>query len=241
MLKILVSDRNLQENKNCCEYLANDKSLDVISTNSGIATLNKYYETQPDILVINSNFEDMDYTEIINKLSTTSHERKNCNIIITLENSNEKIIFNFVAKLYKLMYLPLNYKEIKMTIEYYKIDNNICDEPTNDNLTALFYKLNLYNELVGSKYLKYAIQKCYEKPELKSSLINLFNLISKEFEVSTESVRPAMRNALKSVNKYKDDIGNKGILKLFENEDYITPKNFIRIITDYYLMQQKKK
>ncbi len=241
MFKVLVADKNPQASQNCCEYLANDKSLDIISANTGITTLNKYYEMQPDILIINSNFEDIDYTEIVNELSSTSHERKNCNIIITLENDNEKLAFDFVSKLYKLLYLPLNYKEIKKGIEYYKIDNDVYSEPTDDNLTALFYKLNLYNELMGAKYFKYAIQKCYEKPELKISLRNLFNLISEEFNVSTESVRPAMRNALNSVNRYRDDIGNKGIFKLFENEDYVTPKNFIRIITDYYLMKSKKK
>ena len=67
----------------------------------------------------------------------------------------------------------------------------------------------------------------------------MFNLISREFNVSYKSVRPAMRTALKSVNNRRKNSGNIGIFKLFENEDSITPKRFIKIITKYYLKQKK--
>ncbi len=106
-------------------------------------------------------------------------------------------------------------------------------------MRALFYKLNLYNERLGSVYLKYAIIRCYNNPTLINSLSSIFELVAEEFKLSYNSVRPAMRNALKSVNDYRNIIGNKGIFKLFENEESITPKNFIRIITTYYLKQKK--
>lgn len=113
MLKVLVADEDVEENSNCCQYLTNDKNLDVISSCSGISTLNKYREFQPNILVINSNFEDKCYTEIVNELSTTSQERKNCNIILTVDNSTEKIELDYMAKIYKLFYFPIDYNNIK--------------------------------------------------------------------------------------------------------------------------------
>lgn len=239
MLKVLIADEDLEANSTCCQYLANDKNLDVINTYSGINTLNKYHEIQPNILVINSDFKDKGYTEIINELSTTSKERKNCNIILTVKDNTEKLELDFMAKIYKLFYCPLDYKNIKEGIEQYNLDNIIFYEPNEDNLRALFYKLNLYNERLGSVYLKYAIIRCYNNPALINSLSSIFDLVAEEFKLSYNSVRPAMRNALKSVNDYRNIIGNKGIFKLFENEESITPKNFIRIITTYYLKQKK--
>lgn len=238
MLKVLVADESLESNLRCCQYLlANDKNLNIVSSNSGISTLEKYHEINPNVLVINSNFKDMKYTEIINKLSNTGEERHNCNIILTVIDNN-KVEVDFMAKVYKLFY-KLDYDKIYDGINQYNLDNIIFYEPSEKNLRALFYKLNLYNERLGSVYLKYAIVKCYHNPELLNSLNSIFTLIAKEFNISYESIRPAMRNALKSVNNCRNITGDKGIFKLFENEDAITPKNFIRTITTYYLKQKR--
>ena len=239
MLKVLVADEDLKKNLNFCNFLAHDKNLDIISTHTGINTINKYYETKPNVVVINSNFKDKNYFEIINELSTTSQERKNCNIILTVENQNEKLDLDFMAKVYKLLYLPINYLEIKNGIEQYNLDSVIFYEPNATNLRGLFYKLHLYNEQLGADYLKYAIIRCYNNPLLLNSLTEIFHLISKDFNVSYNSIRPAIRTALKSVNKCRNSVGNKGIFKLFEFENSITPKNFIRIITTHYLDHKK--
>lgn len=238
MLKVLVADEDLEANSNCCQYLTNDKTLDVISTFSGIDTIKQYREIHPNVLVINSNFKDKDYFEIINELSTTSSERNNCNIILTVNDNTNKLELDFMAKVYKLFYF-LDYSNIKKGIEQYNLDNVIFYEPSEENLQALFYKLNLYNERLGAVYLKCAIVQCYNNPTLLNSLNSIYCLVAEAFNIDYNSVRPAMRNALKTVNNFRNRSGNKGIFKLFENEDSITPKNFIRIITTYYLKQKK--
>ena len=62
MIKVLVADENSVANLNCCQYLANDKNLDVQSCNSGISTVNMYNKIHPNVLVINSDFKDKRYT-----------------------------------------------------------------------------------------------------------------------------------------------------------------------------------
>jgi len=235
LLKVLVSDKHTQENHNFCAYLANDKSLKIVSTYTGLSTLNTYYEINPDILVINSDFDDMTYTEIINKLCSTSRERIKSNIIITIKNENENLKLNFASKLYKLLYYPLDYEKIKEGIEYYKIDHRFSGIPTYKNLDILFYQLHIQNDLTGAKYLKFAIKECYKNPNLKNSLNEIYKMTSKKYNVSPISIRSAMRHTLKLFNKYKESLRNKGILTLFEDEDFVTPKVFIKIITDYYL------
>ena len=241
MLKVLVADKNLEENLDCCRYLANDKNLDVISTSSGISTLNKYHEFQPNVLVINSNFNDIGYTEIINELSSTSQERNNSNIILTAEDGNVLFEIEYAAKIYKFFKLPLDNKKIKDGIEQYNLDKFIFYEPSDENLTSLFYKLNLYNDFEGADYFRFAIKKCYQTPKLMNSLNRIYDEITEEFNVSYKSIRPAMRNTLTSVKEYRNFKGNSGFFKLFENENDITPKNFIRIITTHYLKQKNKK
>ncbi len=241
MLKVLVADRNPVSNLDCCRYLAKDKNLNVVSSSSGFSTINKYNEISPDILMINSDFKDISYTEIINKLSSTSQERNKCNIFLTLKKRNKILEFDYMAKIYKLYYYPLNYNNLKKGIEQYNIDKIIFYEPNENNLSALFYKLHLYNDRAGATYFKYAIIQCYHNPKLLNCLKTIFSLIAQDFNVPYSSIRPAMRTALKPVNKYRDSQKNNHIFKLFENEDSITPMQFITIITNHYLNQKNKK
>lgn len=90
MLKVLVADENYAANLSCCKYLANDKNLDILSTNSGINTINAYNNLHPNVLVINSDFKDRSYTEILNELSSTSLERQKTNVILTVEDNGKK-------------------------------------------------------------------------------------------------------------------------------------------------------
>ena len=239
MLKVLVADENPEANLDCCQYLANDKNLDIVSSCSGISTINKYRQIQPNVLVINSDFKDISCAEIINELSSTSQERNNSNIILAIEDDTKRPKLNYEAKIYKVIYLPLHYDELKSGIEQYDWDKNIFYEPNEANLSALFYKINLYNEEKGARYFKYAIEECYKNPQLMKSLNTIFEVVSKHFEVSYGSVRPAMRTALNGVNELREFKKDLGIFKLFENVNSITPKNFIKIITRYYLKQKK--
>lgn len=243
MLKVLVADENLVASQNCCQYLANDKSLDVVSSNTGSNTLKTYYKINPNILVINSDFKDKSYTDIVNELSSTSEGRNECNIILTL-GTNAQPKFNSMSKVYQIFYLSLEDKckyanqNIHETIQQFKLDRNIFYEFNNKNLTGIFYKLQVKNHSNGARYLKYAIQKCYENPELRSSLNNIFQIVSLKFGISPDSVRSAMRIALIPCVEYKEKNGNIGLFKIFEN-DAITLKNFINIISTKFLENKK--
>ena len=44
MVKVLVADENLETNLGCCNYLANDKELNISNVFNGLNVINKYYE-----------------------------------------------------------------------------------------------------------------------------------------------------------------------------------------------------
>lgn len=74
MLKVLVADQNFKANQTCCNYLANDKELniDTQSSYTGEMTLTKYNEIHPNLLLISSDFADKSYIDVINELSSSS-------------------------------------------------------------------------------------------------------------------------------------------------------------------------
>lgn len=240
-MKILVADNDIKESLCLCQYLANDKNLDVTSTSSGIETLTKYREMQPNILVIHSDFKDNIFTEVINELSTTSQERNNSNIILWEKDENYKIKLNYWAKIYQVFNIEDSYSDLKNSIEQYNLDKYIFYEPTEENLIALFYKIDLHNRFSGARYFRKAIIQCYKNPKLMDDLDGIYSFIEKECDVPYDSIRPAMRRALKTVNNLRNKSKNTGVFKLFENENCITPKNFIQIITTYYLKQRYKR
>ena len=240
-MKVLVADNDIKNSLCFCQYLANDKNLDVTSTSSGIETLTKYHEIQPNILVIHSDFKDNIFTEVINELSTTSQERNNSNIILWEKDENYKIKLNYWAKIYQVFDIRHDSKDLKDSIEQYNLDHYIFYEPSEENLIALFYKIDLYNRFLGAKYFREAIMQCYKVPELMDDLDGIYSFIEEKCKVPYDSIRPAMRRALKPVNSLRNLSNNTGVFKLFENEDYITPKNFIQIITTHYLKQKYKR
>lgn len=238
MLKVLVADQNFKANYDCCNYLANDKELniDTYSSYTGGTTLSKYYEIHPNLLLISSDFIDKSYIDVINELSASSEERNKCNIIVYIPNVKSEIFeLNCLAKIYQWKHYAPELSEIKREIVQYNFDKDIFYEPNDTTLRGLFYKLNLNNATLGADYLKYAIKKCYKNPQLLKSLNVVFEMISKEFRIPFESVRPAIRTALKSVRISKQEKKNKGFFCLFETEDDITPKKFIYVITKRYL------
>lgn len=241
MLKVLVADENPETNSNCCRCLSKDNELNVFSVFNGIDVIDKYYKTKSNVLVINSDFKDKKCTQIVNELSVSNKERNICNIFLTLDRNKNLIDFNYMAKVYKLFYAPANYKEIKNSIYQYELDNHIFYEPNEDNLIKLFYKLNINNSLPGATYLIDAIKECYENPHMLNSLDDIYKIISIKERTSYEATRSAIRRVLEGMKTRRESPSarNSKIFQLFENEDTITPKNFIRIITTYYLQRKK--
>ena len=111
MIKVLVADENVDLVNSCCQYLScSDHSIQTLSATNGIDTLDKYNKMKADILILNSHFSDIKSTEIVDRLSATICERKNNNIILTVNSDKEQLDFLNTAKIYKFFKLPLDFK-----------------------------------------------------------------------------------------------------------------------------------
>lgn len=242
MVKVIVANENVEQVTECCQYLSNnDQMIKTFYANTGIDALNKYNQMKADILILDSYFSDINSNEIIDRLSNTFNERKKTNIILTISSNNEQFSFDNVVKIYKFFTKPLDYKKIADTIEIMKNDNNydILDE---NYLNKLLFSMKI---LVGSfqtEILKEAIIECYNFPYLLSNFDSVLSILSyKHNDMDNESIRTAIRTSLKELNKQKQNLCKHPIVKMFEPERNVSPKNFLEIMISYLHIQKNKK
>ena len=221
MLKVLVADENIDESKKCCEFLSNNKSVfKTASSNTGIDTLNKYHQMKTDILILNSHFSDIKSTEIVDRLSNTSCERKNSNILLTINSIKEQLEFKNTVKIYGFFPKPLNFEKLLNSLNQ-------------------LYNDNIYNT---TEILKEAIKECFCYPYLLDNFHKLLEILSaKHFPMTTEDIRNSIRRSLHRLNLNKNKLAGQKIVKMFDPRKNISPKAFLEVIVSYLHTQKNRE
>ena len=150
------------------------------------------------------------------------------------------MIIDMPSNVYKTYFYSFDLDSIKQEIEKNLLNKNEVQELSEESISLLFMKLNLFNNSLGGKYYRFAIKECYKNPELLNCLNDIYEIIAKEFNTEIPAVTSAMRTALSYVNKFKQKNDDKPIFKIFGNEK-ITPKTFIRYVVIYYQRQEMIK
>ncbi len=180
MVKVLVADENTDETIGCCKYLSSsDLNIKTLSANTGIDTLDTYNKAKADILILNSHFSDIKSTEIVDRLSNTIHERKNNNIILTINSEKEQLSFVNTAKIYKFLYKPLDYEEVADTVHEIKAQNNY-DSIDESTLNKLLFSMRIIVGSFQTELLKEAIYECYNYPYLLDNFDIVLELLSRK-------------------------------------------------------------
>ena len=242
MVKVLVADENVNQVTECCQYLTNnDQMIKTLCANTGIDTLKKYNQMKADILILDSHFSDINSNEIIDRLSNTFSERKKTNIILAINSNNELLSFDNVVKIYKFFTKPLDYEKVSNTIKIMKNDNNydILDE---NYLNKLLFSMKVVVGSYQSEILKEAIIECYNFPYLLSNFDSVLSILSYKYHgMDNESLRTAIRTSLKELNKQKENLLDHPVVKMFEPERNVSPKNFLEIMVSYLHTLKKKE
>lgn len=240
MQKILIANQNVEQNSQFCQYLlSNDKRFEVIGATDGITTLNKYHEIKPDVLVLGSYFVDMNCIEIIDRLSSTIEEKKNCNTILTANSKDKKLLLTNIAKVYKIIYDSFNFKDIFNTI-CELCSYNQYEQLNEFDVDLLLLRLKINLNSIGSDYIREAIIQCYYYPYLLKSLDDVFSLLSIKYAKTTDAIRSSFRTALEYLNTHRNMIEHP-IIKYFMTDNNITPKMFLEIVVLYLHIQKNKR
>ena len=239
MYSVLVANANSEQRESYCQFLIhNCSNLNVIGVDSGTKALNTYNEINPNVFVLDSKFLDLSSKEIIAKLSSTKKESKNCNIILTANLDEAISIVSNTEKIYKILFKPFDFSELKVSIQDICLDTKI---PELDNLQLHLFLLDLKFNInsPSTKYLIEAIHQCYYYPHLLRNLDEIIKIISYKYNVSEKTIRFSFRNALKPINNYRSTITQSSFINLFDPMRNITPKYFLDIITTYLHKQNR--
>ena len=139
MVKVLVANVNKERTSKFSKFLQlkDDNEIFISTTNSGIDALNKYNEITPHIFVLDSGFKDMNSLEIIYRISSTTAEKRNSNILLTLNNLKEQNSMNIIVT------SPRTKLLIEAIKECYYNTNLACR--LGDVMKILSYKHNGYS------------------------------------------------------------------------------------------------
>lgn len=239
MLKILVANQNNKQNLQYNKFLT-ENGYNVQSSFDGKSTLTSYKKLEPNILILDSNFTDIKYTEIIDRISLSPMERNKCNIILTIEQEQKINTLKNVCKINQIFYKPIKYVELLKQLELMKSEYELKDI-TDDELNYYLLPLNFSINSNGCIYLKSAISHYYYYPKRFNSLNDIYILISSEYNITPKEVKYAIRNSLVSLNNYRNSIKGNSILKLFDETRDITPKYFLDIFVTYLRIKKNKK
>lgn len=241
MVKVLVANENTEQTTNFCKYLQNDNALFTSSANSGIEALNKYNEINPHIFILDSHFKDMETTEIIDRLSSTVVEKRNSNIILTMDELKEQNNFLDVAKIYKFVEIPkLTQQLLYDTVK--QMDNeNKYDDFTDKQLNSLLATMNMIVTSPRTKLLIEAVKGCYYNTNLACNLGEVMKILSyKHNGYSVEAIQSAFRGALAPLNYNRENLQEHPLVKMFDPSKNISPKVFLETITEYLYIKNNQ-
>lgn len=241
MVKVLVANENTEQTTNFCKYLQNDNALFTSSANSGIEALNKYNEINPHIFILDSHFKDMETTEIIDRLSSTVVEKRNSNIILTMDELKEQNNSLDVAKIYKFVEIPkLTQQLLYDTVK--QMDNeNKYDDFTDKQLNSLLATMNMIVTSPRTKLLIEAVKECYYNTNLACNLGEVMKILSyKHNGYSVEAIQSAFRGALAPLNYNRENLQEHPLVKMFDPSKNISPKVFLETITEYLYIKNNQ-
>lgn len=173
MIKVLVAEENVAEANKYCRYLSKCRDLKIKTVNSGDQALSTYLKIKPNIFILDSHFNDINSTEIIDRLSITYNEGNNSNILLTANSAEEQVTFVNVSKIYKFFKKPVKLRNLYNTIsqmnEKYKYDD--FDE---NEMNVLLRELGFVINSPCTDLMIEAITECYHFTYLIHDLKSLF-------------------------------------------------------------------
>ena len=232
MTRILIGNKNIQEALKDFEFLKNSNEYEIITSNSGVETINKCKTINPAIIILDSNFSDIPYTEVIDKISALPNEQNRCNLILNVENPKDKILLHNTSIVYKIFEIPFNEKEELETIKILRTKFEMPSLSLRE-LKNILLSLGINTYSLGSQYLISAIFKCYYETDEFTTLAKIYEIIAHEFGVSKEQVKNSIRHIIEAFNNSYHTTSNKLCSSIFTYTTDISPKIFIERFVNY--------
>lgn len=241
MTKVLIGSKSIQTDLNNFQFLKNSNEYELIFSNTGRETIDICRTISPSIIILDSNTKDINFTEVIDRISTLPDEDNKCNLILAVNNPDDKLLLSNVSIIYKVFDYPFDINEARETINYLTRKYKIQDI-TKSEITTKLSKLGIFPYSVGASCLVSAIFKCYYHPEYFSTLENLYNKVVPEYNgLTSEDVKSKIRHIIDTINTSTNIDGANLYYEIFGQIKTPSPKVFITMFVDYLHKIKGKK
>lgn len=232
MIKVMIADDNNAIRESCFNFLAKDEEIKVVSfATNGEETIQKYFETQPDILLLDLDMPKINGIDVINTIGRFSEEKEKCNIIVvsgSLEHLHK--LYN-TAQVYRVIPKPVDFDNIVETIKEIPQKSRELDQKKLREL-LLELRINIYS--TRGKYLISAINIAYRQSYLLESIKDLYSEVARRYGVSPMTVKWSIRTLIDTLNRSWSIKELCSIFSLNFKPDAITPKYFITLMVQYF-------
>lgn len=122
MVKILIANKDItDQNLNEFQFLKKYPEYRIKISNTGIETIKQCMKLKPNIVILYTNIEDVPFYELLYKLSKLPDEESKSNVILVVENEDEKKLLKNTSKLCEIINKDFEIEEIKKSFRTFKI------------------------------------------------------------------------------------------------------------------------
>lgn len=240
MVKILIVNKDITDkNLNDFQFLEKYPEYRLKVANTGIETINMCMKLRPNIIILCTNIEDIPFYELLYRLSKLPDEESKSNVILVVENEDEKKLLKNTSKLHVIINKNFTIEELKEQLEHLKINYKFPELSYND-ITKLFTELEVDKGKDGSIYMQFIIYNLYYSFDEYPKLVDIYDKIYTHFNTIPKVARNRMRTALYHLNNSYNSNEHPIYRKVFGRRTFITPKTFIYCCVDYFIIEKNR-
>lgn len=231
MIKLLIADDNVHFCESLFGVLTKEKDLKVTGVAHNWKDIErKYFETQPDLVLLDLKMPGKSGLEIINDL-TEKEDKPKKNIIVMSGEMKYRASLTNVEKVKWVMAKPFDYEKLIDVIRE-SARQSIIPERVNTIVDDLLSDLR-FPFCKGRRLLKMAIIIAYARPALLHKIeILMKNVAKKENYLNAKSVRSTID---KMIERTFDRAQDKNVFNILDEYygEKMTTKEFISSCVSY--------
>lgn len=238
MITILLGSEKTNTFENYFQFLKNKFDINLITAKTGVETIKKCRILKPAIIILHTEFSDMFFTDIIKELCNLSTQHRKTNLILIVNNPNEKIYLKDTSVIYKIFELPFNEDELTKTIKFLELSYSNNPLTFND-IEKTLDNLGLGIKKSGTQYIISAIHTIYYHQDTFVALNKIYEIVAKEFHVLPSQVKSAIRYSIESIDYLKNEDIKKLYETIFGTSYKLSNKMFFEALINYLYLKKR--
>ncbi len=226
MVKVLIADDNVPFCESLFSALTKEKDFKIVGISySGKNIEKKYFETQPDIMVLDLNLPQKNGIQIINDITEQEGKDPKKNIIVVSGEMKYRASLTNMKKVLWVLSKPVDFDKL-ITVIRETSRQKIMSEKINDITDGLLKNLHI-PICKGRVLLKRSILTAYTRPYLLRKIEDLMKIVAKqEGYNNARSVRSTIDKIIERTFEQSNDNSIFYILDEYYGEK-LTTKTFI--------------